>query len=355
DAAQIYVWNGPEDAQGPPGVGARTVFAESDVDELRAIDGVSGVAASSQVRVDSVGYGGDTIAGGDTVATDPAYFSEGAMAEGRVFEQGENEVVLTPLAADGFEERPAVGDELTMTFDDGSETELEVVGILENSAARSPFDGFGEGARIYVPTEPFYRTTTEVGGDEQRVYPQLVVSAEGPDRVAEVEPQVRTYVEAESAASERLPGGFVFEVQTNEELLEQVNDLLATLTGFITGIALISLLVGSIGIANVMLVSVTERTREIGIMRTVGAQKRDVLQLFLTEAAVLGLAGAGTGAVVGFAGGYLATRLLELPFVAPLSWAVVAVCVGVLVGAVAGLYPAWRAARTDPIDALRYE
>lgn len=355
DATQIYVWNAPEDAQAPPGSGARAVFTESDIDQLRGIEGVDGVAPYASISVDSFSHSGDTIAGGDTVATDPSYFSEGAIAEGRAFEQGEPEIVLTPLAAAGFEEEPTVGEQVTVRFDDGSEAELTVVGILDSSAAQSPFDGFGDGSRIYIPTEPYSQTTTESSGDEQRVYARAVVSAEDPEKVSDVERDLRAYLDTDSDAGAVLPDGFAFEVQTNEELLEQLNELLSTLTGFITGIALISLLVGSIGIANVMLVSVTERTREIGIMKTVGAQNRDVLQLFLTEAAILGMLGAAAGAAVGFAGGYVATRFIELPFVAPLEWAVVAVCVGVFVGVIAGLYPAWSAARTDPIDALRYE
>jgi putative ABC transport system permease protein len=356
DAERIYVWNGPEDAQGPPGAGARAVFTEDDIDRLRAIDGVDGVAPYASVSANGFEHEGDTIAGGDAVATGPDYFTDDAIAEGRAFESGENEVVLTPLAAAGFEEDVAVGDRMTVTFEDGSEAEMTVVGILEDSGPRSPFDGFGEGARVYMPADPIHRTTAEnATGGEQRVYPYVVVTADSPENVEAVTSAVRTYLEGESDASEALPGTFGVEIQTNEDLLEQVNDLLATLTGFITGIALISLLVGSIGIANVMLVSVTERTREIGIMKTVGAQKRDVLQLFLTEAAILGLLGAAAGAAVGFVGGYVATRILEFPFVAPLEWALIAVVTGVLVGALAGLYPAWNAARTDPIEALRYE
>nr|WP_303650337.1 ABC transporter permease [Halalkalicoccus sp. NIPERK01] len=355
DAERIYVWNGPEDAQGPPGAGARAVFTEDDIDRLHAIEGVDGVAPYASVDANGFEHGGDTIAGGDAVATGPEYFTDDAIAEGRAFESGENEVVLTPLAAEAFEEDVAVGDRVTITFDDGSEAEMTVVGILDGSGPRSPFDGFGEDARVYVPADPFHGTTTETADGDQRVYPYVVVTADSPKSVDGVEEAVRTYLEDESDASEALPATFVVETQTNEDLLEQVNDLLATLTGFITGVALISLLVGSIGIANVMLVSVTERTREIGIMKTVGARNRDVLQLFLTEAAILGMLGAAAGALVGFAGGYVATRLLEFPFVAPLEWAVVAVVTGVLVGALAGLYPAWNAARTDPIDALRYE
>jgi putative ABC transport system permease protein len=102
-------------------------------------------------------------------------------------------------------------------------------------------------------------------------------------------------------------------------------------------------------------VSVTERTREIGIMKAVGAQDRDVLQLFLTEAVVLGGVGSVLGVAVGLVGGFVATAALDLPLLYSPGWAAVAVVVGVVVGVLAGLYPAWNAARVDPIEALRYE
>jgi putative ABC transport system permease protein len=265
--------------------------------------------------------------------------------------------VLTPLAAEEFEEEVSVGDTVTVTFENGTEAEVRVVGILADSTSRGPFEGFGESSRVYLPAEPFYLTAIEspAAGTDQRVYPSLVVSASDPEAVPQVQAEAETYLEGESDATTLLPGDFVVEVQTNQDLLDRLNSLLTTLTGFVTGVALISLLVGSIGIANVMLVSVTERTREIGIMKTVGARNHVVLGLFLVEAITLGAVGAALGTVVGFGAGYLAAHLLELPFVAPLEWAAVAVVVGLLAGALAGLYPAWNAARTDPIEALRYE
>jgi putative ABC transport system permease protein len=104
-----------------------------------------------------------------------------------------------------------------------------------------------------------------------------------------------------------------------------------------------------------MLVSVTERTREIGIMKAVGAGNRDILVLFLVEAVLIGIVGAVFGTLLGIAGGFLIGEYIGIPYVFPTEWAAVAVLVGVLVGVLAGLYPAWDAARTDPIDALRYE
>ena len=357
EAERVYVWNGQEEANGAPGSGSRPTFTRHDVEQLEAIEGVASVTPYSPIRVNNVEHAGDTVAGSDAVATDADYFADGAIEEGRAFESGENEVVMTARAAEEFENDVEVGDTVTITFEDGSEAEVRVVGIIEESTSRGPFEGFGESSRIYVPADPFYRTTIEspATGTEQRVYPSLVVTASDARAVPDVRDDAEAYLEDESDAATLLPDDFVIEVQTNQDLRDRLNSLLTTLTGFVTGVALISLLVGSIGIANVMLVSVTERTREIGIVKTVGAQNRDVLGLFLVEAITLGAIGAILGTAIGFGAGYLATYLLDLPFVAPLEWAAVAVVVGLVVGALAGIYPAWNAARTDPIEALRYE
>jgi len=128
------------------------------------------------------------------------------------------------------------------------------------------------------------------------------------------------YLESDASdASEFLGDDLEVQLQTSTELLGQLQDVLDLLRNFIVGIAAISLLVGSIGIANIMLVSVTERTREIGIMKAVGAQNRDVLGLFLTESVILGVIGAILGTGLGLVGGYLGAQYVDLPLVYPSS------------------------------------
>jgi len=127
------------------------------------------------------------------------------------------------------------------------------------------------------------------------------------------------------------------------------------LSGLVMAIAAVSLIVGGVGIMNIMLVSVTERTREIGLRMAVGADATDILRQFLVEAVVLCLVGGFVGILAGRAGSLLVGTLMGWLTYASPSAAVIAVAVSVTVGITFGYYPAWKASRLNPIDALRYE
>jgi ABC-type antimicrobial peptide transport system permease subunit len=120
-------------------------------------------------------------------------------------------------------------------------------------------------------------------------------------------------------------------------------------------VATISLIVGGVGIMNIMLVSVTERTREIGLRMAVGARARDILRQFLVEAVVLCLTGGALGILLGHGGSLLVRLFLHWPVETSPTAIALAVLVSASVGIVFGYYPAWKASRLDPIEALRYE
>lgn len=146
-----------------------------------------------------------------------------------------------------------------------------------------------------------------------------------------------------------------FHFHTQEEMISILGTITGTLTAFVSGIAAVSLLVGCLGIVNIMLVSVMERTREIGIRKAVGARHRDIFLQFFGESMVLGLSGGLTGLLVGVSVAALVMRYAGLPFQIS-HWAVVlALVCSTGVGLVAGVYPAMKAARADPIQALRFE
>ena len=147
-----------------------------------------------------------------------------------------------------------------------------------------------------------------------------------------------------------------FTVRNQTQIVEMVEQSAQTFTILLGSIAAISLVVGGIGIMNIMFVSVTERTREIGIRKAVGAKRRDILARFLAEATVLSLLGGVVGVLVGYAGAQIVTPLLggTRALVTPQS-VVLALGVSIAVGLFFGIYPAARAAALHPIDALRYE
>ena len=129
----------------------------------------------------------------------------------------------------------------------------------------------------------------------------------------------------------------------------------STMTALLAGIAAISLVVGGVGIMNIMLVAVKERTREIGVRRAVGARRRDVLVQFLTEALTLSTVGGAMGVVLGFAAAFALTMSLDWPTRTSPGAVGLAFGISAAIGVFFGLYPARRASRLDPIDALRSE
>jgi putative ABC transport system permease protein len=142
---------------------------------------------------------------------------------------------------------------------------------------------------------------------------------------------------------------------SNDSLVRQFNDFTLYLRLGVLVISSIALLAAGVGIMNIMLVSVTERTREIGIRKAIGAQKRDIMQQFIIEAIILCQLGGMFGILFGIIGGNVVSVLLEAPPVIPWDWTAIGFGVCSLVGLTFGIYPAWKASALDPIEALRYE
>jgi putative ABC transport system permease protein len=146
-----------------------------------------------------------------------------------------------------------------------------------------------------------------------------------------------------------------FIMQSFTGAMETFNTITTMLTLFITGISAISLIVGGVGVMNIMLVSVTERTKEIGLLKAIGAKRKDILSQFLIESAVLTTSGGLIGIFLGISGTFLIAKVVGIPFIINVPWILIAVVISTSIGLVFGLYPARRAASLHPIDALRFE
>lgn len=146
-----------------------------------------------------------------------------------------------------------------------------------------------------------------------------------------------------------------FSITSQEDLLETVSEITGTFTTLLTGIAAISLVVGGIGIMNIMLVTVTERTREIGIRKALGAKRKTITKQFLVESIVLTLTGGVLGVLLGIGVSLIITKTMGLPSVISITSISLAVGVSCLIGIIFGWYPAHRASKLQPIEALRYE
>ena len=146
-----------------------------------------------------------------------------------------------------------------------------------------------------------------------------------------------------------------FELETNDEMIETFSGFTSGIKLFALSVSIIALVVAGIGIMNIMLVSVTERIKEIGIRKAIGATKQDILTQFLMEAVFLSEFGGIVGIIMGISAGNLVSFIFKIPAVIPIDWAIIGLAVCSLIGIGFGIYPAWKAAQLDPIESLRFE
>jgi ABC-type antimicrobial peptide transport system permease subunit len=182
---------------------------------------------------------------------------------------------------------------------------------------------------------------------------QILVSARSAEEIPAAIQQITDLLRERHRIRPGEPEDFTIRDMT--EMTKTLTSTTTLMTNLLLCVAMISLVVGGVGIMNIMLVSVTERTREIGLRMAVGARARDILRQFLIEAVALCLVGGALGILLGHGGSYLVWVFLRWPVLtSPLAIAA-AVLVSAGVGIAFGFYPAWKASRLDPIEALRYE
>jgi len=295
-----------------------------------------------------VSGGGKTTASVALQGTTPEFERAGTqfISEGRFFSQSENDtkqsvcVIGSKVADDFFR----FGSPLEQSIKIG-DAEFRVVGVLQK---REQFLGGGgsddQNNVIYLP----FTIAKKLKPNADDI---MILAVARPGMMDEAKDQVQDLLRVRRQVPFAAPDNFG--MQTAESILDNFRSITAGLAIAMVVISSVGLMVGGIGVMNIMLVSVTERTREIGVRKAIGAKRSDILWQFLIEAATL----TGIGGLVGLSIGWLLTLLLRvfLPSYVPLWAPVGGLVASVGIGLIFGIWPAWKAARLDPIESLRYE
>ncbi|GAB6086350.1 ABC transporter permease [Alkaliphilus crotonatoxidans] len=249
-------------------------------------------------------------------------------------------VISEKDARELFGRLDVIGEVVTLKTPRG-DLDFQVVGI--SRLEESQFTGSGMYGSVYVPM------TTIMRHYNLDVYYGVNLKVTDRQQMDQIGQQVVTVLERIHNNQD------MYTVYNLEEALETVDSVLSTIILVLALIAGIALLVGGIGIMNIMLVTVTERIREIGVKKAIGAKKRVILSQFLTESALISLAGGLLGIAFGFLFGLAASVLLDMPLLISVKEITTSSILAISVGIIFGVYPANRAAKLDPIEALRYE
>jgi len=307
------------------------------------------VSAFQWEQVHNARYEKNEVEGVDFRGTFPAYlevYSDATMKAGRFFSDAENEhredeVDIGEDVSKAFFPSPqdALGKDILV---DGST--YRVVGVFEK-----PIAGFGtnnEDRRVVIPYYSFmklYSNSYEIG----------IRFLAYPSRLDAAVDQVREVLRRRRRVPYDKPDNF--SVQTQVELVQQFNDIIGGVVLVVVVLSSIGLLIGGVGVMNIMLVSVTERTREIGVRKAIGARSGDITWQFLFEAMTLTGSGGIIGILLGSSIVFLIPLISSFKAVVP-AWAVIlGFTVSVSIGLIFGVWPATKAARLNPVEALRYE
>ncbi len=339
----VFAFPGGPDAGGR---GDDSPFDRQDLEIVRnTVPGALDVSPSSQARADVTfeGFTASTsIEGGEASIFRIELWQ---AAEGRLFtdaEEGRSVCVIGKTVRDKlFAGGAAVGKRIRI-----GRVPCEVIGVLK-AKGTSMVTG-DQDDRVMMPMRVFQR---RIQGSDAIF--TIEVSAASRADVPRVMEGVRAALRQSRGVG--MDTGDNFSVRDLQGFVEEAQNIFGFITLFVSAVAFISLIVGGIGIMNIMLVSVTERTREIGIRLAIGAQERNVLMQFLTEAAILAMLGGLIGIVFGLGIAILGVSAIGAPFLPSIGVIIGATLFSAAFGLTFGFFPARRAAKMNPIDALRYE
>ncbi|MBN9244785.1 MAG: ABC transporter permease [Mesorhizobium sp.] len=321
---------------------------DKDVAALRAhLEGARAISPAAQKQVRVI-YGTENITAGVT-GTDSAFLDarDWTLASGRAFSDSE------VRSGTGV---CLIGETVRQQFFGAGDPDGEIIRVNRSSCkvigllAPKGYTGFGQDQDnvVLMPLAAFQR---KIAGN--RNIDNIYVAADDRTPTSELLPRVEDILRDARRVPQDKESDF--DIRDMTQIADTMTSATATMTGMLSAVAAVSLLVGGIGIMNIMLVSVTERTREIGIRLAIGAHEKHILIQFLVEATVLSLFGGIIGILIGLSLAGLASLTLTIPFAPSPAVILLAVGFSALIGMAFGFFPALRGARLDPIDALRHE
>jgi putative ABC transport system permease protein len=335
------------------GFGSASTLTTADADALSAKAAAPDVAAVAPVLQSA----NQSLVNGSTnwtttvVGTTPSWLSVRArqLESGRFLNAADEKqaAAVTVLAADTASELfgplDPVGQSVTI-----NSVPYEVIGVL-TSAGSDSTTNLDDQAIVPLSTA----AQRIVGGSNRTSVQTIYVKAAAPDRLSAAYQEtnaILSYRHAITASSSA-----DFSITTQQSVIDTTSSVNSTLTDLLIGVAALSLIVGGIGVMNIMLVSVKERTREIGLRKALGGTPAVIRRQFLAEASMLGLTGGLLGVATGVGGAFALRSAISNPVTLSVPWILLAIAVAIAIGIGFGVYPAARAARLSPIDALRSE
>jgi len=336
----------PGRGQVSSGRGSAESLKNSDVETLEKIEGVAYVSPELNSRFQVIASSGNntntTIVGikSEYKESHNAYISQGSFITDAQVRSTSKVVVLGPnVAIDLFDESDPVGQSVRING-----VNFKVIGLLEAKGGA----GFASlDDTIFVPLSTMQKVLT--GAD---YLSDIVVSVENKDLMTQVQDEITATLIDKHRVDAENPD---FSIISQADILGTLDQITGILTIFLASIAGISLVVGGIGIMNMMLTTVTERTREIGLRKAIGARKRDIGIQFLTESIILTFTGGAVGIIFGWLLATLVSAVAGIDASVSFGSIILAFSVSTIIGILFGYYPARRAAELNPIEALRYE
>lgn len=330
------------------GAGSLNSLTLADAEAIKQKETVSGVAPSVNGRGQIVWESNNYSTSLEGTTADFPQVRNVQVQEGRFFthfevkQQYNVAVVGTSVVSNLFADKGVnpVGQTIQI-----NKIPFTVIGVLKSQGSSGMTNNDD---RVLIPiTTAMSRLT---GGKNVGV---IYVSAVSSDAMEQAQLDIQSAIRANHHLKPQAANDF--QITSQSDILSTAQEVSSSMTALLSGIAAISLIVGGIGVMNIMLVSVTERTREIGIRKAIGAKRGDILRQFLIEAVTLSLIGGGIGIVLGIAAALFVSKFAGMATSISLSPILYAFLTSSLVGVVFGVYPARKAAQLKPIDALRYE